>query len=441
MTRPRRVGALAAATLALFTLGTSPVAAAASTSGKVTISWWTWTANPKNVIANFEKANPNITVPTPPDLGVSGSGFYAKLTTALAGGTAPCVTQVEYSELPQYIATHDLLNIAKYANQYKHDYPAWVWQQVSQGGAVYALPEDIGPTGFMYQPAVYKKYGLVVPATWAQFATDAATLHKANPNMYLDFFSPTDEHRLVSLWWQAGARPFVLQPNGAWKITVNGPVEKKVTNFFGNLALKGDLLFDTDFTAPYGHHVANDTYASMVGTAWGPSYLVAGFLPKGSTQQWAVAPLPQWAPGAHAEGSWGGSTNAVTKDCPAQDVAAAVKFAAFINSSPSGMTIDEKSTTDGGRGLFPAALARASVPQFKAPIANFTGNVNAQFNTYASNVVENFEWGPFDSELYNFFGTEMTKAAANKESWDQALNNIESDLLGYARSVGYSVEG
>jgi multiple sugar transport system substrate-binding protein len=440
-TRPRRLSALAAATLAVFTLGTSPVTASASTSAKVTISWWTWTANPKDVIANFEKANPSITVPTPPDLGVSGSGFYAKLTTALAGGTAPCVTQVEYSELPQYIATHDLLNIAKYANQFKHDYPAWVWQQVSQGGAVYALPEDIGPTGFMYQPAVYKKYNLVVPTTWAQFATDAAALHKANPNMYVDFFSPTDEHRLVSLWWQAGARPFVLQPNGAWKITVNGPIEKKVTNFFGNLARKGDLLFDTDFTAPYGHHVANDTYASMVGTAWGPSYLVAGFLPKGSTQQWAVAPLPQWTPGAHAEGSWGGSTNAVTKDCPAQDVAAAVKFAAFINTSPSGMTIDEKSTTDGGRGLFPAALARASVAQFKAPVAHFTGNVNAQFNSYASDVVENFEWGPFDSELYNFFGTEMTKAAAGKESWDQALNNIESDLLGYARSVGYSVEG
>ena len=49
--------------------------------------------------------------------------------------------------------------------------------------------------------------------------------------------------------------------------------------------------------------------------------------------------------------------------------------------------------------------------------------------------------GPFDAELYNFFGTEMTKAAAGKETWDQALNNLEADLVGYARSVGYTVEG
>ncbi|HTW05934.1 MAG TPA: hypothetical protein VME46_00380 [Acidimicrobiales bacterium] len=442
MTKPRRVAALAGAALVTFVLTGTPVVSSASAAAHTTVTWWTWTANPKDVIANFEKANPGITVPTPPDLGVSGSGFYEKLTTALAGGTAPCVAQVEYSELPYYIDAHDLLNVARYADQYKSDYPAWVWGQVSQGSGVYALPEDIGPTGFMYQPAVYKKYHLVVPATWAQFASDAVALHKADPNMYLDFFSPTDEHRLTSLWWQAGARPFALQPNGSWKITINGPVEKKVTNFFGDLAAKGDLLFDTDFTAPYGHHVADDTYASMVGTAWGPGYLVAGFLPKGSTQQWAVAPLPQWTAGAHAEGSWGGSTNAVTKDCPAQDVAAAVKFAAFINTSASGMTIDEKpaTSTGGGRGLFPAAVARASVAQFNAPVPNFTGNVNAQFNTYASQVVENFEWGPFDTEFNNFFGTEMTKAAAGKQSWDQALDNIESDVVNYARSVGYTVE-
>ena len=442
MTRPRGVAVLAGAALMTFVLTGSPVVSSASTPSNVTISWWTWTANPKDVTANFEKANPDITVPMPPDLGVSGGGFYEKLTTALAGGTAPCVAQVEYSYLPYYIGAHDLLNIAQYADQYKSDYPAWVWGQVSQGNAVYALPEDIGPTGFMYQPAVYKKYNLVVPTTWPQFAADAVALHKANPSMYLDFFSPTDEHRLEALWWQAGAQPIALQPNGSWKITVNGPIEQKVTNFFGNLALKGDLLFDTDFTAPYGHHVADGAYASMVGTAWGPGYLVAGFLPKGSTQQWAVTQLPQWTPGAHAEGSWGGSTNVVTKDCPAQDVQAAVKFAAFINTAPSAVTIDEKpaTSTGGGRGLFPAALGRASVAQFNAPIPNFTGNVNAEFNTYASQVVQNWQWGPFDAELYNFFGTEMTKAAAGKESWDQALNNIEADLVSYARSVGYSVE-
>jgi len=77
--------------------------------------------------------------PTPAELRL-GSTFYAKLTTALAGGTGPCVTQNEYSELPQYIAAHDFVNIAQYVSGYQKDYPAWVWGQVSQGSAVYAIP-------------------------------------------------------------------------------------------------------------------------------------------------------------------------------------------------------------------------------------------------------------------------------------------------------------
>ena len=62
--------------------------------------------------------------------------------------------------------------------------------QVSQGSAVYAVPEDIGPMALMYQPSVLKKYNLPVPATWAQFASDAVALHKADPAHVPDLFRP-----------------------------------------------------------------------------------------------------------------------------------------------------------------------------------------------------------------------------------------------------------
>lgn len=438
MAKIRTSAPLAGAVLAATLIATPAVASAAP---KVTVTWWTWTANPKNVIANFEKAHPGISVPAPPDYG-SGGAFYSKLTTAVAGGTGPCVTQVEYSELPQYIAAHDLLNIAPYVDKYKNDYPAWTWQQVSQGGAVYAVPEDIGPMGFMYQPDVFQKYHLKVPTTWAQYASDAVALHKADPHLYLDFFSPNDTHRLEALWWQAGARPFQLEPNGAWKIDVNGPVEQKVLNFFGDLAMKGDLAVDTDFTAEYGHHVVDDDYASMIGTAWGPTYLIDSYLSSSSPQEWAVTQMPQWVAGAHATANWGGSTNAVTKDCPSKDVKYAALFASFINTSKSGLAIDEKAATasGGGRGLFPAALARTSVPQFTAPVPHFTGNVNALFNQFAGQVVTNFEWSPWDTELGNFLSTQLNAAVAHKESFDQALQKTESELVSYAKSVGYSIE-
>ena len=82
-----------------------------------------------------------------------------------------------------------------------------MWGQVSQGSAVYAMPEDIGPMGLMYQPGVLKKYHLPVPATWAKFASDAVALHKADPCQYLTYFPPNDGDYLEALFWQAGALP------------------------------------------------------------------------------------------------------------------------------------------------------------------------------------------------------------------------------------------
>jgi len=143
-------GALAALCGVLAACSSSP-SSTPSASGTVTLTWWTWTTNPQAVISNFEKSHPGIKVAMPPDYG-SGSTFYPKLTTAMAGGTGPCVTQIEYDHLPQYLAQHDLTPITQYVSSYRSDFPAWVWNQVSQNGQVYAMPEDIGPMALMYQP-------------------------------------------------------------------------------------------------------------------------------------------------------------------------------------------------------------------------------------------------------------------------------------------------
>jgi multiple sugar transport system substrate-binding protein len=422
--------------LAACSSSTSP----SSTSGKVTLSWWTWTTNPQAVIANFEKSHPDIKIAMPPDYG-SGATFYPKLTTALAGGTGPCITQIEYDHLPQFLAAHDLDPITQYVLSYKSDFPAWVWNQVSQDGQVYAMPEDIGPMALMYQPSVLSKYHLPVPATWSQFGSDAVALHKADPGMYLTYFAPNDADVQEALWWQAGAFPYHVQPNGSWTVDVDGPIEQQVMQFWGKLVSEGAVAVDQDFEADWGHHIGEDRYAAMVGAGWSPTYMVDAYLPAGSTQQWAITQMPQWTAGGHASANWGGSTNAVTKDCPADEVKDAATFASYINTAPSGLSIDEKPATPagGGRGLFPAALGRASVEEFSAPIPHFQGNVNGQFSQYAEQVPVSFEWSPWDSELGTFLTNEMGKAAAGKEPWSQVLVNTESQLLAYAKSAGYSV--
>jgi multiple sugar transport system substrate-binding protein len=437
--RSALVSALGALCGILAACSSSPSSSPAA-SGPVTLSWWTWTTNPQNVIANFEKANPGIKIAEPPDYG-SGSTFYPKLTTAMAGGTGPCVTQVEYDHLPQFLAQKDFDAITQYVSSYKKDFPSWVWNQVSQNGQVYAMPEDIGPMALMYQPSVLSQYNLPVPTTWTQFASDAVALHKANPNMYLTYFPPNDGDEMESLWWQAGAFPYHVSSSGSWTIDVDGSLEQKVMQYWGTLVSEGAVAVDQDFEADWGHHIAEDKYAAIVGAGWSPSYIVSTYLPANSTQQWAITQMPQWTAGGDASANWGGSTNAVTKDCPSADVKDAALFAAYINTAKSGLTIDEKPATPsgGGRGLFPAALARGSVPQFSAAVPHFSGNINAQFSTYSAGVPVDFEWSPWDSELTTILTNEMAKAAAGSEPWSQVLVNTESQILSYAKSAGYTV--
>jgi multiple sugar transport system substrate-binding protein len=393
------------------------------------------------VIANFEKAYPSINIAPPPAYG-AGTPFYSKLTTSLEGGTGPCLTQIEYDHVPFYRDANDLLNISKYMAPYQKDFPAWVWGQVSYSGGVYAVPEDIGPMGLMYQPGVLKKYGLAVPTTWSQFASEAVTLHKDNPKIYFtDFLDDADW--VESLFWQAGAFPYLESSNGDWTVNLDGPIEQKVMTFWGNLVKDDGAAFVSDGSPDFGHDVAADNFASMVGAAWAPTYDVDAYLPANSTQEWAVAQMPQWTAGSHASSNWGGSANAVTKDCPSADVADAVTFATFIDTSKSGLAVDESpaTTTGGGRGLFPATLARTSVPEFLAPVPHFTGRINQDFSTYAGQVPTKFEWSPWDTVFVNDMTTQLAAAQGGKQSWGQALAAVQSEVVSYAKSAGYSVSG
>ena len=162
----------------------------------------------------------------------------------------------------------------------------------------------------------------------------------------------------------------------------------------------------------------------MIGAGWSPTYMVDAYLPAGSTQQWAVAQMPQWTAGAHAAANWGGSTNAVTKDCPSDMVKDAALFAAYINTSKSGLAIDESPGHAVRRraGLVPSRIGPRQRPRVRGAGPSFQGNINAQFATYANNVPTNFEWSPWDNEFGNFVTTQMTAAAGGKESWTAVLN-------------------
>ena len=271
-----------------------------------------------------------------------------------------------------------------------------------------------------------------MPATWAQFAADAAKVHKANPKQYLTYFAPNDGGWITGLLWQGGAFPFHQMSSGAWNIDFTSPAAKKVMNYWGNLIKKGYVKVSNDFTPQWNHEVGSGEFAAAPIAAWGPKYQIQPALPK-KFAPWRVAYIPQWAPGQHVDGNWGGSTTAVTNQT--KHPRAAALFAAWVNLSRPGLAIGNSVG-----GYFTGSKNSPQVPAFTAPIPVLGGQRgNLVFEKESPWVNTSFEWSPWTLYVYNEMTVEFTKAAAGKESWNQALANIQQNVSQFAKLQGYTV--
>jgi multiple sugar transport system substrate-binding protein len=402
----------------------------ATTSGPVTITFWSWVPNLQTEVSLFEQSHPNIKIKLQ-NVGAGGTE-YTKLTTALKAGTgAPDVAQIEFQFLPQYELAGKLVDLSQYgANTYKSDFVPWTWSQVSNNGKIYAIPQDSGPMGILYRQDIFQKYNLPVPTTWAQFAQEAVALHKANPKIFITDFPASDGGWFTGLVWQAGSQPFVVNGTNI-KIDINDAAALQVANFWGNLIKQGVLDTQADFATDWYGGLSNGTIASWITAAWAPTDLASSA--SKTTGLWRAAPLPQWATGGNASANWGGSTDAVTTQSkyPAQ----AAQFVEWLNTnqqSVSDLTLKAF--------LFPTQTGELSDPSFSAPVA-FYGNqaVNQVFAQSSQNVITTFQWSPFQDYVYTQLQNQLASAVSGKITFAQALQNTQNSVVSYAQAQGFTV--
>lgn len=433
--RRARVGA----TLALVCLMVGFLAACGgtstqttTTSGPVTITFWSWVPNLQQAVNQFEQSHPTIKVKL--DNVGSGSAEYTKLTTALkAGSGAPDVAQIEYSYLPQYELGNNLVDLSQYgASSLKSDFVPWVWGQVSQGSKVYAIPQDSGPMALLYRTDVFQKYHLAVPTTWAQYAQEALQLHQDDPKITMANFSASDGTWFNALAWQAGSQPFTVNGTNL-AIHLNDAPALQVANYWGNLVKTGAVSSISDWTNDWYSDLQSGTIATWVAAAWAPTDL-EGFAAK-STGLWRAAPLPQWTAGAQASSNWGGSTDAVTKQSkyPAQ----AAEFAEWLNTnSASVATLCEKLY------LFPTQNNELSSSTFNTTSSFYGGqNVNQVFAQSSQEVNTSFQWSPIEDYVNTQLQDQLASAVQGKITFAQALQNTQNAVVAYAQAQGFTVSG
>jgi multiple sugar transport system substrate-binding protein len=429
--RDRRLLAIAtaAATLALAACSSGGSSPGAS-SGKVTLTFWSWVPGISQSVNLWNSSHPDIHVNL--DETTSGvAGTYAKMYSALQAGNAPDLGQIEYATLPNFEHVGGLVDLSQYgAGSIKQDFVPWTWGQVSQGGTVYAIPQDTGPMGLFYRADLFKKYGLAVPTTWAEYLSDAKKVHAAHPNVYITAFPSNDPQWFSGLAWQAGARWFGTSGD-TWVTGIDDPASQQVASFWQQLISDHLVKIDVDFTAAWYKDLSDGTLLTWPTAVWGENTLVTN---AASTKgDWRVAPMPDWG-ATPSNGNWGGSTTVVFKGSkhPAQ----AAQFAEWLNTNQRSIT---GLITQGG--LYPADLAGEQQPAANSPVAFYGGqNIWQVFEAGGKLVNTSFQWGPIMSTTFTQMQDGFGKATSGSSTLTQVLASTQSQTIASMRQQGFSVK-
>jgi multiple sugar transport system substrate-binding protein len=400
-----------------------------SSSGPVTLTYWAWIPNMDKQVALFNKSHPNIQVKWT-NVG-AGPDEYNKLYPAIKANNPPDVAQVEYQLLPTFETTGGLLDMAPYgAASVKSDFAGWTWPQVTLGNAIYAIPQDSGPMAMFYRSDIFTKYNLPVPTTWAQYASDAAALHAADPNEYITTFPAKNPGWFSGFAWQNGAHWFGV--NGqSWTVSINDAPTLQVAAYWQDLLSKKLVKTEADFSNAWYGDLQTGALATWISGAWGAG-IIEGNAAQ-STGKWKVAPMPQWTAGGAVAGDWGGSTTVAFK--ASKHPQQATEFAEWISNNEQ--SAEQEFT---GGGAYPALLTSLNSSTVNNP-QPFFGNqvINQVFQQAASNVNENWSWGPTMNQVYSDMGNGFANAVSGQGTLSDALNAVQQSTITYMKAQGYSV--
>jgi multiple sugar transport system substrate-binding protein len=413
--------------------GQSSSAAAASgshcKSGDVQLTIWAWVPGFSRAADEFNATHPGICA-TVNNVG-AGVPEYTKIADALKAGTgAPDIAEVEYAELPSFEITNSLVDESQYgAAKYKSDFAQWAWQEVTNGSQINSMPMDAGPLAFYYNSALFTKYGLKPPSTYAQMATDAATLKQKDPSAYYTSIDPTDLQTLIGLMGQDNAFPFAY--SGGKNVTINftGSAQMAFANYWQK------LIDAKEVNTPTGNTALEDRDRQVDGAwlapAWGPSYFAPDV--KETEGDWRSAALPQWTAGANVQAIVACSTMAVFKQSAHPKQAA--EFAQWVTTNQKSWNI----LVTPPSSLFPSYLPEANSQAFENITVPESGSSHPNVAwSQAEGGIHTQHWPPFLTAAL----TDSTTFAGvdnGTETMQTAFQKFQAQMVAYAKSEGFSV--
>lgn len=397
------------------------------------LTFWTWVPGIEEQVAMFTEQYPAITVNVE-NIG-QGGAHYQTLRTALeAGQGLPDLVQMEYQYISSFVLTQSLLDLAPYgAQEIAGQFDQWVWDQVSVGDAIYAVPQDAGPMGNLYREDILAEAGITeAPVTWDDYLTAARAI-RDQTDSYITNMNPNDPGQFVGLLWAAGVKPFGYDGAETIAVALNSPEAKQSLEVWQTMLDENLVTVDAAWTDPWYQGLANGTYAGWLTAAWGPLFLQG--TAADTAGLWRAAPLPQASAGSEIGGNWGGSSNAVLAASP--NPIAAYELAKWINTEWEPTL---RFTTD-PQYLFPTSLQVLRSEEFLAAEVDFFGGqqVNAMFAEISGTVDTDFQWLPIMDYVYGSFEETVGVVIADRGDLAAGLDAWQDAVVTYATQQGFTV--
>jgi len=402
------------------------------------LTMWAWTSNENYSIDLFQKAYPNIKIKW---TNVGGGGEeYAKILTATSAGSGlPDIIMSEYTYAPEFIQFGSFQPINKWVPEstYLNYFPKVTLKWTAQDGKIYGTPQDSGASTMVYRKDIFDKYGLTVPKTWAEFATMAEKLHKANPKIQPISLSSNWVLIPLGLAWQAGGKMFEYA-DGKWYINFTNPTVTKVFSYWGKLIKDGVVTPDMWWNADWYKELTDGGAATVVSGGWFPEWLQLNS--PDSKGKWRVALVPQWDASKPMNGEMGGSGFYVSSQ--SKNPEAAALFVLWLNShKDSILQLHDKAqlpvlwANSFINGLGPS-LANQEYPYFGGQ--KITPVSLEAMNQVAKNDGNAFTALPVMDYVGSSYQTEFKKVTDGQEDIPTFLKNWQDAVVAFMAKQGFS---
>lgn len=258
-------------------------------SSKVTLTYWgLWEDTPilQNVLADFQKQNPKITVQY---IKQSPRQYRERLAAAIDRGQGPDVyrfhnTWVAMLRNELATAPKDVMTPAEFSSSF---YPVAATNLVA-GQSVYGIPMEIDGLGLYYNEDLFAAAGVTVPTTWEDVLNMVPKLTVKNGN--------TITTSAIALGTTGNIENFsdilatMMLQNGATLVTPTSKEAEEALTFYRKFANPSDPVYTWNDT------LDNSIYAFATGKVAmiiAPSWRAFDVKQMNSSLHFKIVPIPQ----------------------------------------------------------------------------------------------------------------------------------------------------